>query len=224
MFLPGHERGPDATARALGEDSEERPPRLGAAASSGPGWSGGGCGVAPRLTPPSGRGRMPSVPGALDGVRILDLTWGAAGALGVLLLAEQGADTLKVEPPGGDPFRSYDGYKVWTRSRRAVQIDHKSDAGRAAFHRLVETADVVVESFRPGVADRLGVGYDACAATNPRVVYCSVPAWPEGHRFADRPGYDALVQAAAGQQWEQPGWRTGPIFLAMPLPSMGTVY
>ena len=167
---------------------------------------------------------MPSVPGALDGVRILDLTWGAAGALGVLLLAEQGADTLKVEPPGGDPFRSYDGYKVWTRSRRAVQIDLKSEAGRAAFHRLVETADVVVESFRPGVADRLGVGFDACAATNPRVIYCSVPAWPEGHRFADRAGYDALVQAAAGQQWEQPGWRPGPIFLAMPMPSMGTIY
>jgi crotonobetainyl-CoA:carnitine CoA-transferase CaiB-like acyl-CoA transferase len=167
---------------------------------------------------------MPSVPGALDGVRILDLTWGAAGALGVLLLAEQGADTLKVEPPGGDPFRSYDGYRVWTRSRRAVQVDLKSAAGRQAFHRLAETADVVVESFRPGVAERLGVGYAACAATNPRLVYCSVPAWPEGHRFADRAGYDALVQAAAGQQWEQPGWRPGPIFLAMPMPSMGTIY
>ena len=83
--------------------------------------------------------------GALDGVRILDLTWGAAGALGVLLLAEQGADTIKVEPPGGDPFRTYDGYRVWTRSRRSVQVDLKADAGRDAFHRLVETADVLVE-------------------------------------------------------------------------------
>lgn len=164
------------------------------------------------------------MPGALDGVRILDLTWGAAGALGVLLLAEQGADTIKVEPPGGDPFRSYDGYRVWTRSRRSVQVDLKADAGRDAFHRLVETADVLVESFRPGVMDRLGVGYEACAATNPRLVYCSVPAYPAGHRLADRPGYDALVQAASGQQWEQPGWRPGPIFLAMPMPSMGTIY
>jgi crotonobetainyl-CoA:carnitine CoA-transferase CaiB-like acyl-CoA transferase len=164
------------------------------------------------------------VSGALDGVRILDLTWGAAGALGVLLLAEQGADTIKVEPPGGDPFRNYDGYKVWTRSRRSVQVDLKADAGRDAFHRLVETADVLVESFRPGVMDRLGVGYQACAATNPRLVYCSIPAYPAGHRLADRPGYDALVQAASGQQWEQPGWRPGPIFLAMPMPSMGTIY
>jgi crotonobetainyl-CoA:carnitine CoA-transferase CaiB-like acyl-CoA transferase len=164
------------------------------------------------------------VPGALDGVRILDLTWGAAGAIGVLLLAEQGADVLKVEPPGGDPFRHYDGYRVWTRSRRAVQADLRDEPGRAALHRLVETADVLVESFRPGVADRLGVGYEACAATNPRLVYCSVPAYPPGHRLAGRPGYDALVQAAAGQQWEQPGWRPGPIFLAMPMPSMGALY
>lgn len=164
------------------------------------------------------------MPGALDGVRILDLTWGAAGALGVLLLAEQGADTIKVEPPGGDPFRPYDGYRVWTRSRRSVQVDLKSPEGREAFHRLVATADVVVESFRPGVTDRLGVGYAACAESNPRVVYCSVPGWPEGHRNAGRPGYDALVQAASGQQWEQPGWRPGPIFLAMPMPSMGSIF
>jgi crotonobetainyl-CoA:carnitine CoA-transferase CaiB-like acyl-CoA transferase len=176
------------------------------------------------LTSVSGAWKDAQMPGALDGLRVLDLTWGAAGALGVLLVAEQGADTIKVEPPGGDPFRGYDGYKVWTRSRRAVQVDLKSDVGRAAFLRLAESADVVVESFRPGVADRLGVGFEACAAINPRLVYCSVPGWPEGHRNADRPGYDALVQAASGQQWEQPGWRPGPIFLAMPMPSMGAIY
>src|SRR5258708_18173081 len=88
------------------------------------------------------------MPGALDGLGILDLTWGAAGALGVLLVAEQGADTIKVEPPGGDPFRGYDGYKVWTRSRRAVQVDLKSDPGRAAFLRLLGSADLVREAVR----------------------------------------------------------------------------
>src|SRR5258708_39548573 len=108
------------------------------------------------------------MPGALDGLRILDLTWGAAGALGVLLLAEQGADTIKVEPPGGDPFRGYDGYKVWTRSRRAVPVDLKSDVGRSAFLGLVESADVGVESFRPRGPARLGVGADPGAAVTPR--------------------------------------------------------
>src|SRR3979490_78819 len=101
------------------------------------------------------------MPGALEGVRILDLSWGIAGPLGVLLLAEQGADVIKVEPPGGDPFRVYDGYKGWTRSRPAGTCHPQSDAGVAAFRKLAATADVLVESFRPGVMDRLGVGYDA---------------------------------------------------------------
>jgi len=162
--------------------------------------------------------------GVLDGVRILDLTWGAAGPLGVLLLAEQGADVVKVEPPGGDPFRSYSGYHVWNRSRRSVILDLKSDDGRAAFGALVDTSDVVVESYRPGVAERLGIGYSDLADDHPRLVYCSCPAYPDGHRNAHRPGYDALVQAASGQQWEQWGWRPGPIFMPMPVPSMGALF
>jgi crotonobetainyl-CoA:carnitine CoA-transferase CaiB-like acyl-CoA transferase len=149
--------------------------------------------------------------------------------LGVLLMAEQGADVIKVEPPDGDPFRSYEatgygGYKVWTRSRRSVRCNLKSDAGRAAFLELAKTADVVVESYRPGVLDRLGIGWDVLHETNPRLVLVSVPGYPAGHRNAERPGYDALVQAAAGAQWEQPGWRPGPIFLSMPLPSVGAIF
>jgi crotonobetainyl-CoA:carnitine CoA-transferase CaiB-like acyl-CoA transferase len=164
------------------------------------------------------------MPGALDGVRILDLSWGIAGPLGVLLLAEQGADVIKVEPPGGDPFRAYDGYRVWNRSRRSVTVDLKSDDGRDLFERLLATADVVVESFRPGVMDRLGFGYDRVHTTHPRLVYLSCPAYPDGHRFAQRPGYDALVQASSGQMWDQPGWRPGPVFLHMPMPSMGAFF
>ena len=164
------------------------------------------------------------MPGALEGIRILDLTTGSAGPLGVLMLAEQGADVIKVEPPTGDPFRDYEGYKVWTRSRRSVRCDLKSGAGRAAFLELAKTADLVVESFRPGVLDRLGIGWDQLHSTNPRLSLVSCPAYPPGHRLAHRPGYDALVQAASGQQWEQPGWRPGPIFLAMPMPSMGSIF
>src|ERR1700675_658062 len=162
--------------------------------------------------------------GALDGVRILDLSWGIAGPLGVMLLAEQGADVIKVEPPGGDPFRSYSGYAVWNRSRRSVTVDLKRPDGREAVLRLVEDADVLVETFRPGVIDRLGIGFDAVHERNPRLVYCSCPGYPDGHRLASRPGYDALVQASSGQQWEQPGWRMGPIFLHMPMPSMGAMF
>jgi len=161
---------------------------------------------------------------ALDHVRILDLSWGCAGPLGVLLMAEHGADVIKVEPPGGDPFRAYQGYKAWTRSRRSVTCDLKSTAGRDALVRLAGSADVVVESFRPGVMDRLGVGFEVLARANPRLVYCAIPGYPSEHPLADRPGWDALVQAASGQQWEQPGWRPGPIFLHMPMPSMAALF
>ncbi len=164
------------------------------------------------------------MPGALHGVRVLDLSWGIAGPLGTLLLAEQGADVIKVEPPGGDPFREYSGYAVWNRSRRSVTVDLKNPTGADAFRKLAAGADVLVEPFRPGVNDRLGIGYDALHEINPRLVYLSCPAYPEGHRFAPRPGYDALVQASSGQQWEQPGWRPGPIFLHMPMPSMGAMF
>jgi crotonobetainyl-CoA:carnitine CoA-transferase CaiB-like acyl-CoA transferase len=164
------------------------------------------------------------MPGALDGLRVLDLSWGIAGSLGVQLLAEQGADVVKVEPPGGDPFRAYDSYAVWDRSKRSITVDLKSPAGLEAFLRLTDDADVLVETFRPGVTDRLGIGFDTLAARNPRLVYASCPAYPEGHRLAHRPGYDALVQAASGQQWEQPGWRPGPIFLHLPMPSMAAMF
>ena len=161
---------------------------------------------------------------ALDGIRILDLSWGIAGPLGVLLLAEHGADVIKIEPPGGDPFRAYEGYRCWNRSRRSVVLDLKTAADADAFRALGSTADVVVESFRPGVLERLGLGWEELHALNPRLVMVSCPPYPDGHRRANRPGYDALVQASSGEMTDQPGWRMGPIFLHFPAPSMGAAY
>jgi crotonobetainyl-CoA:carnitine CoA-transferase CaiB-like acyl-CoA transferase len=151
---------------------------------------------------------------ALDGIRILDLSSGIAGPLGVLLLAEHGADVIKVEPPAGDPLRSYPGYRVWNRSRRSVVVpDHDRLVA------LIQTADAVVLS-------GWGIEPDAALAANPACVVVSCPGYPVGHRLASRPGHgwDALVQAASGQMYEQPGWRDGPIFMRMPLPSMGALY
>ena len=164
------------------------------------------------------------MPGALEGVRILDLTWGIAGPLGALMLAEQGADVIKVEPPGGDPYRAHPGSPVWHRSRRSVVLDLKTDAGRNDFLTLADGADVVMEAFSPGTMADLGLGYDDLAARNPALVYCSIPAYPRGHRAADRGGFDSLVQARSGQQYEQPGWRPGPTHLHFPAPSMGACF
>lgn len=162
--------------------------------------------------------------GALAGIRILDMTSGIAGPLGVLLLAEQGADVVKVEPPGGDPLRSMPGSHVWHRSRRSVTLDLKVQADRKSFLRLLATADVLVESFKPKAMARLGLSYEDLEKSFPRLVYASVPGYPSSSRHSGRPGYDALVQARTGLQTEQPGGRDGPIFLHFPAPSMATCF
>jgi len=161
---------------------------------------------------------------ALEGIRILDLTWGVSGPAGILLLAEHGADVIKVEPPGGDPYRAYPGYRVWNRSRRSVALDLKTVTGKEQFLELVGTADVLAESFRPGAMAALGLDYESLSKQFPELIYLSIPAYPADSRHAGRPGWDALVQARSGQQWEQPGWRPGPIFLASPMPSIGALY
>ena len=162
--------------------------------------------------------------GPLAGIRLLDMSWGVAGPVGVQMLAELGADVIKVEPPGGDPFRAHPGYHTWNRSRRSVVIDLKSEAGRTAMLKLCDGADVLVETFSPGTMDRLGLSYDELSIRVPKLIYCSVPAYPPGHRFADRPGWEGTVQARSGMQNEQPGWRDGPIFLHFPAPSMAACF
>ena len=155
---------------------------------------------------------------ALERIRILDLTGGIAGPLGVLQLAEHGADVIKVEPPGGNRDRQLPGGLVYDRSRRSVTLDLKSTRGREIFSELCDGADVLVEAFAARTMAGLGLGYDDLAGRCPRLVYCSVPAWPTGTRYDDRPGYEALVHARTGRHWETTAFRPGPIFLHTPSP------
>jgi crotonobetainyl-CoA:carnitine CoA-transferase CaiB-like acyl-CoA transferase len=160
---------------------------------------------------------------ALEGIRILDLSGGIAGPLGVLHLAEHGADVIKIEPPGGRPDRQSSGSRVYNRSRRSVTIDLKSGAGARLCRQLCATADVLVEAFAPGTMTRLGLDYDSLHADFPELVYCSVPAWPSGTRYQDLPGYEALVHARSGQHWENTGVRHGPVFLHSPVASFAAM-
>jgi crotonobetainyl-CoA:carnitine CoA-transferase CaiB-like acyl-CoA transferase len=164
------------------------------------------------------------LPQALEGLRILDLSGGIAGPLGVLQLAEHGADVIKVEPPGGVAERALPSSVVFGRSRRSVTLDLDDADDRATFLELCGTADVLVEAFAPGTMDAWGLGYDDVASRNPRLVYCSIPAWPTGSRLEQRPGYEALVHARTGQQWENTSFRAGPVFLHNPIASMGASF
>lgn len=146
---------------------------------------------------------------ALEGVRVIDLTQVMSGPYCTMLLADLGADVIKVEPPGtGDQTRrSWDSplpghdspsFHALNRNKRSVALDLRSDEGLAGFRRLAEEADVVVESFRPGVAGRLGVGYDAVRQLRPDVVYASISGFGQYGPYAERPGYDLIAQGMAG--------------------------
>jgi crotonobetainyl-CoA:carnitine CoA-transferase CaiB-like acyl-CoA transferase len=147
--------------------------------------------------------------GALSGLRVLELTQVMAGPFCGQVLADLGADVVKVEPPDvGDQSRRSLGFAMKgddtaaflavNRNKRSVALDLKDDDQRAVFHRLVETADVVIENYRPGVADRLGVGYDALDAINPRLVYASISGFGQTGPYAQRPGFDLIAQGVAG--------------------------
>lgn len=147
---------------------------------------------------------------ALEGVRVLDLTWGVAGPMAGMLLADQGAEVTKIEPPGGDPFRSLPGYRTWMRGRRSIELDLTDPADRAVFDALVERSDVVVESHAPATAQRLGLTDERLRAVNPAIILCSISGYGDTSH-ADRPAYDALVAARTGIQWEIRGWPGGTI-------------
>jgi crotonobetainyl-CoA:carnitine CoA-transferase CaiB-like acyl-CoA transferase len=161
---------------------------------------------------------------ALEGLRILDLSGGIAGPLGVLQLAEHGADVIKIEPPGGHPDRALPASRVYNRSRRSVTLDLKQDEGRDLFLELCATADVVVEAMAQGGMDALGLSYEVLHERFPRLVYCSIPAYPTGVRYQDRPGYEALVHARTGQQYDNTSHRPGPVFLHSSVASFGAMF
>ena len=110
----------------------------------------------------------------LDGIRVLDLTQGMAGSIATMTLSDFGADVIKIEPPGGDPYRSFSSSLLWNRGKSSVVIDLKNENGASEFLKLVASADVVVESFRPGYLESLGLGYDGLKLKHPRLIFCSI--------------------------------------------------
>jgi crotonobetainyl-CoA:carnitine CoA-transferase CaiB-like acyl-CoA transferase len=141
------------------------------------------------------------------------------------LLADYGADVIWIEPPGGDPWRESLAveYSVFGRNKRSVELDLKSDSGRASLLELLATADVFVESWRLGVADRLGLSYEALHSRFPELVCCSISGFGPGRPDSDLPGHEALVVAAVGAM-SVTGHREGPIYLGLPTASAGAAY
>jgi crotonobetainyl-CoA:carnitine CoA-transferase CaiB-like acyl-CoA transferase len=147
------------------------------------------------------------MPGPLDGIRILDLSAVISGPYGTMILADQGADVIKVEPPGRGDFTRAAGNKSGgmsasflnnNRNKRSITVDLKSPAGVDVIKRLAAISDVVVQNFRPGVVERLGVGEADLRAVKPDLVYVSISGFGETGPFSNRPVYDPIVQALSG--------------------------
>jgi crotonobetainyl-CoA:carnitine CoA-transferase CaiB-like acyl-CoA transferase len=137
--------------------------------------------------------------GLLGGLRVLDLTIWRPGPYATQLLAELGAEVLKIEPPGGDPMRTYPGlFASLSADKRSLVLDLKDDTDRARALELAAEADVVIEGFRPGVADRLGMGYDDVRPVNPAVIYCSLSGLGQDGPLALVPGHDLNYLAWSG--------------------------
>jgi crotonobetainyl-CoA:carnitine CoA-transferase CaiB-like acyl-CoA transferase len=142
----------------------------------------------------------------LSGIKVVDLTQFLPGPMLSLMMADHGAEVVKVEPPSGDPARQQapfeQGKSVWfrnlNRGKRSVALDLKSEEGKAALWTLIDDADVFLESFRPGVMKRLGFDYEAVSARNPRIVYCSVSAFGQTGELAHHAAHDIAVQAVTG--------------------------
>jgi crotonobetainyl-CoA:carnitine CoA-transferase CaiB-like acyl-CoA transferase len=145
----------------------------------------------------------------LSGLRVLDITQVMAGPFCCMLLGDMGADVIKIEPPKvGDSTRHSMGFRLkgedspgflaLNRNKRSITLDLKSEEGREVLYALVKTADVVVENARPGVAHRLGMGYETLRAINPRLIYASISGIGQTGPWAQRPGFDLIAQALSG--------------------------
>ena len=140
----------------------------------------------------------------LAGIRVLEQGTFITGPCAGMMLADLGADVIKIESPEGDPYRAYQGaqysphFQAYNRNKRSLALDMKLKADCALFDRLAAEADVYIQNFRPGTADRLGAGVARLQALNPRLVYCSISGFGSSGPYSDRPSYDSVAQALSG--------------------------
>ena len=140
----------------------------------------------------------------LQGVRIVEQGTFITGPCTGMMLADLGADVIKIESPGGDPYRAYQGglysphFQAYNRNKRSIVCDLKAPADRELFERLIADADVYIQNFRPGTAEKLGAGPARLHELNPRLVYCSISGFGAGGPYVERPSYDSVAQALSG--------------------------
>ena len=152
----------------------------------------------------------------LDGLRVVELCNGITNAQTAQMLADFGAEVVQVEPVGGTPLRDHPSYPLWGRGKRSIELDLKSPTGLAQARGLIANADVLLEAYRPGVAERLGLAYPDLAEANPRLIHVSITGWGRQSPYAAAPGYEGLIMAKIGamSSYSQMVARPGPAFFS----------
>lgn len=157
--------------------------------------------------------------GVLDGVRVIDFGQYIAGPLAAMFLADQGADVIRIDPPEGPRWKT-PANATWNRGKRSVVLDLHDATDVATARRLIASADVVIENFRPGVMARLGLGAEVSCAANPRLIYCSLPGFAADDPRAGLAGWEGIISAATGTFRPGRGSADGtPVFTAIPIAS-----
>ena len=159
----------------------------------------------------------------LRGVRVVDFSMFVPGPFATAIFADLGAEVIKVEPPRGDPGRSYVPvqFNTGNRNKRSLALDLKSSPSRDVVEKLVKKADIVIEGFRPGVARRLGIDYEKLRTHNPEIIYCSISGYGQSGPWRERPGHDVNYVAAAGGLAFPGHWLKPPARSSYPVADMG---
>ncbi|MGI8554365.1 MAG: CaiB/BaiF CoA transferase family protein [Dehalococcoidia bacterium] len=151
------------------------------------------------------------------GLRVLDLSRGPAAGIATMVLGDFGAEVIKIEPPGGDPFQDLAASPVWLRGKQRIAVNLKTGEGVERLHDLAADADILVASYRPGVAQRLQADFETLSTINPGLVYCSVTGWGPSGPYSGYRGYEGLVAAKSGRMMSFAGQipRAGPVYAAV---------
>jgi crotonobetainyl-CoA:carnitine CoA-transferase CaiB-like acyl-CoA transferase len=158
----------------------------------------------------------------LAGIKVVDFSMFVPGPFASAILADLGAEVIKVEPPAGDPARGYIApqFRAENRNKRSIVLDLKKEEARAIVERLARRADIAMEGFRPGVAQRLGIDYARLARVNGRLIYCSISGYGQSGPWRERPGHDVNYLAACGGLAHPGQWLKGPARSSLPVADM----
>lgn len=162
------------------------------------------------------------MPTILDGLNVLDLTEGMAGSLATMVLSDNGADVIKIERPGGDPYRTTPAWIMWNRGKKSVLLDVHTKSGQEQIQKLAVNSDVIIENYKPGIVDTLGIGYEDLSRLNPSLIYCSMTCFGSKGPYSKFKPYNGIAEAKSGSFLPRGRAGSRPVYRVRPRGDYGS--